>query len=51
MDSYIYFHINPIKNEIFYVGIGINNRAYKKISRNKFWHNIVIKTVIKQLTK
>ncbi len=40
---YIYFHINPLKNQIFYVGKGKNNRAYNKISRNKYWHNVVKK--------
>lgn len=26
---YIYFHFNPITNKLFYIGIGINDRAYK----------------------
>ncbi len=40
---YIYFHINPLKNEIFYVGKGKGNRAYDKNNRNRFWKNIVKK--------
>lgn len=40
---YIYFHINPLKNEIFYVGKGKGNRAYDKNKRNRFWKNIVKK--------
>ncbi len=39
----VYFHINPVKNEVFYVGIGINNRAYSKKNRSKIWHNTVKK--------
>ena len=42
-DYYIYFHINPIKNEIFYVGKGKNNRAYDKNQRSRFWKNVVKK--------
>jgi len=26
---YVYFHRNPNNNELFYIGIGINDRAYK----------------------
>lgn len=40
---YIYFHINPLKNEIFYVGKGSGKRAYCKRRRNKHWNNIVSK--------
>ena len=40
---YIYYHINPLKNEIFYVGKGFGNRAYTKSYRNKHWHNTVNK--------
>jgi NUMOD3 motif-containing protein len=39
----LYFHINSVKNEIFYVGIGTTKRPYQKHRRNKFWHNIVKK--------
>lgn len=37
---YIYFHINPLKNEIFYVGKGKGNRAFYKKNRSDFWNNI-----------
>ena len=40
---YIYFHINPLKNEIFYVGKGKGNRAFHKHKRTKLWNNIVNK--------
>ena len=36
---YVYFHINPLKNEVFYVGKGFGNRAYRKYGRNKYWKN------------
>ena len=36
---YIYFHINPLKNEIFYVGKGKGKRAYSKNNRNNYWYN------------
>lgn len=39
----VYFHINPLKNEIFYVGIGNVKRPYVKSNRRKFWKNIVNK--------
>lgn len=39
----LYFHINPIKQEIFYVGIGNKKRPYSEYSRSKYWHNIVEK--------
>lgn len=43
-NSYVYIHINPIKNEIFYVGIGCTeSRATSKHNRTKFWHNVVNK--------
>ncbi len=40
---YIYFHINPLKNEIFYVGKGHGDRAYSKFSRSDFWKKTVNK--------
>ncbi len=40
---YLYFHINPIKQEVFYIGIGKNGRSYNKYSRSVFWRNIVKK--------
>jgi len=36
---YIYFHINPLKNEVFYVGRGHNRRAWERCRRNNFWKN------------
>ena len=36
---YIYFHINPLKNEVFYVGKGEGKRIYQKQNRNKYWIN------------
>jgi len=35
----VYFHINPLKNEVFYVGIGNLKRPYKKSSRSVYWKN------------
>ena len=40
---YIYFHINPLKNEIFYVGKGKDKRAWSKSKRSNYWKNIVKK--------
>ena len=40
---YIYFHINPLNNKVFYVGQGINNRAKSKSSRNNHWIKLVNK--------
>jgi len=40
---YIYFHINPVTKEVFYIGKGYGNRAYFKRRRNKFWNNIINK--------
>ena len=37
---YVYFHINPVKNEIFYVGKGKGNRARSK-DRNDDWKKVV----------
>jgi hypothetical protein len=39
----VYFHVNPLKQEIFYVGIGSKNRPYSKQNRNKYWHNTINK--------
>jgi hypothetical protein len=44
MEHYVYIHLNPITEEIFYVGIGKGNRAWnKKADRNRFWDNYVNK--------
>lgn len=41
-DKYcVYQHIRPDKNEVFYVGIGGEDRPYERIGRNRYWHNIV----------
>jgi hypothetical protein len=40
---YIYFHINPVKKEVFYVGKGYGNRAYSKKMRSNLWHYTVNK--------
>jgi hypothetical protein len=40
---YIYFHINPLKNEIFYVGKGKNKRAFEKYRRSEYWLKYVKK--------
>lgn len=42
-DYYVYFHINPVKNQIFYVGKGRGKRAWSKHNRNPFWQNTVDK--------
>lgn len=41
---YVYFHINPLKNEIFYVGKGKGKRAFEKGSRRgDYWNRVVKK--------
>ncbi len=40
---YVYAHINPLKNEIFYIGKGKDNRAYVKYNRSKWWKKTVNK--------
>ena len=42
-ESVLYFHINLIKQEIFYIGIGNKHRPYSQGSRNNFWKNEVKK--------
>lgn len=39
----LYAHLNEIRNEIFYIGIGINKRPWDMIRRNKLWHKYVNK--------
>jgi len=43
MNKCVYFHINPLKNEVFYVGIGNKVRPFCKSKRSAFWNNIVSK--------
>ena len=41
----LYRHIRLDKNEVFYIGIGKDEkRAYQKNSRNKYWRHITNKT-------
>ncbi len=40
---YIYAHINPIKNEIFYIGKGSKNRAFDNSRRSNYWNRITKK--------
>jgi hypothetical protein len=44
MDVKVYRHIRLDKNEVFYIGIGRDNRPYMTNGRNRFWKNIVKKT-------
>ena len=39
----LYQHVKIIDNEVFYIGIGNNKRAYNKINRNIHWKRIVNK--------
>lgn len=49
LNFYIYRHIRPDTNEVFYIGKGNtlgkshSNRAYEKSGRNTFWNRIVSK--------
>jgi hypothetical protein len=40
---YVYFHYKLDTNEIFYIGKGLNKRAFSKKSRNKYWNNVINK--------
>lgn len=40
---YVYQHIRLDTNEVFYVGKGFGDRAYRNYGRSKYWHNIVKK--------
>lgn len=42
-DLVVYFHINPIKQEIFYVGFGYTRRPYSKCGHTKWWHRTIKK--------
>ena len=39
----VYFHINPIKQEVFYVGIGNPKRPHSKSDRSSWWKKVVKK--------
>tara|TARA_R110000822_G_C15120790_1_gene473975 strand:+ start:69 stop:707 length:639 start_codon:yes stop_codon:yes gene_type:complete len=45
MEENIVVYQHKIKNtkEVFYIGIGVPNRPYRKDRRNKWWNNIVNK--------
>lgn len=40
---YVYFHTNPVTNDVFYVGIGTTVRAWNARQRNIFWKRTVNK--------
>ncbi|WP_430467013.1 hypothetical protein [Winogradskyella ouciana] len=42
-DYYVYIHLNPTTNEIFYVGKGKGHRKTAKTSRNEKWVEYVSK--------
>lgn len=42
-DNCVYFHINPVKQEVFYVGIGNLKRPYKTEGRNIHWKRLTNK--------
>lgn len=41
---YVYCHIRPDTNKIFYIGKGQNKRAWKTYGRNRHWKNVVNKS-------
>lgn len=43
MNTHLYFHFNPVKQEVFYVGIGDKNRSTSKHNRSKWWKSTVAK--------
>lgn len=43
MSFYVYSHIKPGTNEVFYIGKGSGNRAYDNKPRNTYWKNVVNK--------
>ena len=42
-EHYVYIHLNPSTNEIFYVGKGKGHRKTNKTSRNRKWIEYVSK--------
>jgi hypothetical protein len=40
---YVYEHIRPDTNQVFYVGKGSKNRAFNKFRNNPYWNNVVNK--------
>ena len=43
MDFYVYLHKKKTNGEVFYVGKGSGDRAWKKEGRNEFWKKVVNK--------
>lgn len=44
--SYVYYHVNNVNDEIFYIGIGSDKnyaRSKSRNNRNRVWHNYVSK--------
>ena len=41
MMHYTYLHRSAKTNDVFYIGKGLQNRAYVKNNHNEDWHNIV----------
>ncbi len=39
----VYLHVNPIKQEVFYVGAGNEKRPYSKYGRSDAWHRTINK--------
>ncbi len=37
-DYYVYAHLHPKTNDVFYIGKGKGNRAFEKVSRNNAWY-------------
>jgi|688.fasta_scaffold231022_2 hypothetical protein len=54
---YVYKHINPTDNKIFYIGMGNGNRAKQINGRSKFWTNVykkhgrIVEIIMDGLTK
>lgn len=40
---YVYLHYKPKSDQPFYVGLGSGDRAFQRVSRSDWWHNIVDK--------
>ncbi len=37
INNCVYLHVNPIKQEIFYVGVGTEERPYTKTNARKYF--------------
>lgn len=40
---YVYLHRKASNGQVFYVGKGLNGRAWTRKNRNRYWHNVVAK--------